>query len=223
MLSIIIPVYNQRKYTANLLAQIPVLTVSEYEIIVIDSVSTDETPQEIKKYENVRYIKSDTNLYVNGAWNLWVKEAKGEYICIMNNDLELTQWWDKPLIDNLKDNILITSPIYSIWEEKFNWRWFRNNPSHPFNICWHCFVMKKSDWVEIPTDKFKIRYWDNWIYEHMVRRKSIEMPVLESKIHHYESKTVKSRNKMIENIIEQDTRNWDLRANKYFTQLDLWK
>ena len=31
------------------------------------------------------------NIFVNGAWDLGVKEAKGEYICIMNNDLELTQ------------------------------------------------------------------------------------------------------------------------------------
>lgn len=222
MLSIIIPVYNQRKYTEKLLAQIPVLTLSDFEIIVIDSASTDETTTEIKKYTNVRYIKSNTNIYVNGAWNLWVQEAKGEYICIINNDIELTQWRDKPLIDNLRDNILITSPIYTTWPTPFNWRWYRNNPSNPFNICWHCFCMRKENWEIIP-DNFKIWFGDNRQYEKMVRKKGIELAIADSKIHHYESKTVKSKNNMIEYIISQDKIQWDTFAKDHFTKKDLWK
>ena len=221
MLSIVIPVYNQRHYTESILAQIPLMTVGEYEIIVVDSASTDETPIEIKNYSNVRYIKENKNIFVNWAWNLWVKEAKGEYICIMNNDLELTYNRDQPLIEWLQDNILITSPLYTIGETPFNWRWFRNNPRNFYNICWHCFVMKKSDWVEIPNN-FKIRYWDNRQYEHMARKKGIELCISQSKIHHYESKTVKSKNKLIELTIDSDTRERNTFAKEYFTTMDKW-
>lgn len=222
MLSIIIPVYNQRNYTKSILAQIPLFTVSKYEIIVVDSASTDETPTEIKNHTNIRYIRPDKNIFVNGAWNLGVKEAKGEYICIMNNDLELTQWRDKPLIDNIKDNILITSPLYTIWDIPFNWRWFRNNPRNWYNICGHCFVMRKEDWTEIP-ERLKIWYWDNWQYEHIVRKKGIELCVPDSKIHHYESKTVKSKNKLIDMIIAEDNRQRKLFAEDYFKNLSIWK
>jgi len=243
MLSIIIPVYNQRHYTKSILAQIPLMTVGEYEIIVIDSASSDETPTEMGKYAqtdnwaryvttakdirwwfnkwNVRYIRPEKNIFVNGAWNLWVKEARGEYICIMNNDLELTHGRDKPLIEWLVDNIQMTSPIYTIGEKPFNWRWYRNNPRNFYNICGHCFVMKKSDRVEIP-DRFKIWYWDNRQYEQMARRKWIEMPILSSKIHHYESKTVKSKNKMIDMIIESDTREWNTWWKQHFISMDKW-
>ena len=221
MLSIIIPVYNQRHYTRSILAQIPLMTVWEYEIIVIDSASSDETQESIKTYSNVRYIRPEKNIFVNGAWNLWVKEAKGEYICIMNNDLELTHGRDKPLIEWLVDNIQMTSPIYTIGEKPFNWRWYRNNPRNFYNICGHCFVMRKSDRVEIP-DRFKIWYWDNRQYEQMARRKGIEMPILASKIHHYESKTVKSKNKMIDMIIESDTREWNTWWKQHFISIDKW-
>lgn len=219
MLSIIIPVYNQREYTKALLAQIPLVTVGEYEIIVIDWASSDDTQEAIKSYDNVRYIRTPTNLFVNGAWNLWVEEAKWEYICIMNNDIVLTHGRDKPLVDNLVDNIMVTSPIYTTGATPFDGRWFRNNPSQPFNVCWHCFVMKKADRVPI-IDKIRIWYGDNWVYDHMLRKKCIEMPVVDSKIHHYESKTVKSKNPMIEAIIYQDDVRWKANAYNYFKNID---
>lgn len=221
MLSIIIPVYNQRHYTESILAQIPLHTLWEYEIIVIDSASMDETSTEMKNYPNVRYIRPEKNIFVNGAWNLWVNEAKGEYICIMNNDLELTQGWNQPLIDNLVDNILVTSPIYTLWDKPFNWTWYKWNSWNPMNICGHCFVMRKETRTPIP-DNFKIRYWDNRQYEHIIREWGIEMPIYNSKIHHYESKTVKSKNKMIDYIIEEDSKQWVTFWRSYFNKKDKW-
>ena len=72
MLSLIIPVKNQWFYTAQILKDIQKKVKENYEVIIIDDNSTDETPQKLKEYpflENVYYISHYENIGVNKAWN----------------------------------------------------------------------------------------------------------------------------------------------------------
>jgi glycosyltransferase involved in cell wall biosynthesis len=185
-LSIIIPVLNQRWYTDQVIREIKSKTESDYEIIIIDSISNDETQSMLEWRTDIKYIRSKENLWVNWAWNLGVSIAKWEYIAILNNDLLLSQWRDKKLIEWLKDTKL-TSPIYTIWEKEW-WNVYKYNRFQgDNNICWHCFVMRKSDYPVIPDD-IKIWFWDNWIWNKIKwDQKTIE----DCKIHHFESKTIK--------------------------------
>lgn len=66
------------------------ITNFEYEIIFIDNNSTDESITYLEKAEKqnlIRLIKSPKNLGFGCANNLGAKNAKGEYILIMNNDI----------------------------------------------------------------------------------------------------------------------------------------
>ena len=212
-LSIIIPLYNQRFYTKSILEQIPrCVKTEDYEVIIIDNCSEDETKDffldidnvsNIVKIKNLQYLRQDENIFVNPAWNLWVKKANWEYIMIINNDLELTEWFDIPLIEWLVDNVMVTSPMYTEWDKAFDGRWYKLNKFNPLNICWHCFCMRKEDWIPIP-EEIKIWFGDNRIYEWMIRKNKIEMPMFNSKIHHWWSKTVNVRSPLIENRISKD-------------------
>lgn len=213
-LSIIIPIYNQFNYTKALINDVArCIKTPDYEVILIDNASEDETKtfftdidfvKDMCKITNLEYYRMDENIFVNPAWNLWVEKAKWEYVMICNNDIILTEGIDLHLIENIKDNIMITSPIYTEWEKEWNGRRYKWNKRNPFNICWHCWCQRKDTWIPIP-DKLKIRYWDNWIYENMVAKKCIEISVPEAKLHHYWSRSIWQKNPFIENILAKDT------------------
>jgi glycosyltransferase involved in cell wall biosynthesis len=87
-ISVIIPVLNGYEMTKNIIDNIESIFAHTYEIIVVDDCSTDETT-ELKNDNRVRYIRNDERLGVNKSRNKGIKEAKGEYILVINNDIIL--------------------------------------------------------------------------------------------------------------------------------------
>jgi GT2 family glycosyltransferase len=63
------------------------------EVIVVDNSSTDGSPEFIRKhYPKAKLIKSPLNNYCH-ANNLAIKQAKGKYIGLINNDVRLDKNW----------------------------------------------------------------------------------------------------------------------------------
>lgn len=88
-LSITIASYNSCRVTLEALESIHRETKGvEYEIIVVDNASTDDSPRMIaEKFPNVRLIRSDRNLGFAAAHNLALKAASGEFLMILNSDV----------------------------------------------------------------------------------------------------------------------------------------
>lgn len=106
--SIIIPVYNNLSYTYNCLLSIRdrVSKKVQYEIIVIDDCSTDETQSFFENnVSGVKYIRNTENLGYLRSNNKATDLAEGEYICLLNNDTEVQQNWLESLLDVIeRDN-----------------------------------------------------------------------------------------------------------------------
>lgn len=71
-----------------------------YEVIIVDNASTDDSINLIVKHKeefNIALIENKVNESFSKANNQGMVQAKGEYICFMNNDIEVTDWW----LDNL--------------------------------------------------------------------------------------------------------------------------
>lgn len=112
--SIIIPIFNQKKYTQKCLESI-FLVGSKYnfEIIVVDNASTDDTGEYLKSLGNkVVVIHNDKNLGFAKACNQGAKMARGEYLLFLNNDTVVTPNWLNILIDELdsREDIAIVGP-----------------------------------------------------------------------------------------------------------------
>ncbi len=103
--------YNGLKYTDELIKSIPFN--NEMEVIVIDNASTqDEASIIAERYPQVKVIRSQRNLGFAGGNNLGIKEAKGKYILLINNDTYFKDFKIEPLIDRLEssDKIGIVCP-----------------------------------------------------------------------------------------------------------------
>src|SRR5574344_2038466 len=89
-LSIIIPVFNNFEYTMACLFSIKCSIHNiDYEIIIADDNSTDET-EKIEKYvQGITHIRNDRQMGFLENVNNAVKSAKGEYMVLCNNDMIL--------------------------------------------------------------------------------------------------------------------------------------
>ena len=108
LLSIITVVYNSEKFIEGTIKSIIDQTFNDYEYIIIDGKSKDQTLDIIKKYDNKvnKWISEpDKGLY--DAMNKGIELAKGEYILFMNSGDKL---YDKNTLESIFKNS--TADIY---------------------------------------------------------------------------------------------------------------
>jgi glycosyltransferase involved in cell wall biosynthesis len=84
--SIIIPTFNRRSYITIALDSVLAQTYKDYEIVVIDDGSSDDTKEVLKPYrDTIRYFYQD-NSGIPATRNRGIKEAKGAYIAFLDSD-----------------------------------------------------------------------------------------------------------------------------------------
>ncbi len=92
LVSIITLNYNQAPVTMAFLESVKTLLYKNFEILVCDMASglNPETVFNPADYPNTRLLLSDKNLGFAGGNNWGIRQAKGDFIFIVNNDTELT-------------------------------------------------------------------------------------------------------------------------------------
>ena len=105
-LFIIVVVRNQFNYTIKCLNSIYRNTDMDYKLCIVDNASDDET---IGLYNislpNTILIRNNENLYWAGGVNQGLKLADGDFIVLMNNDIEVGKHWSSNLA-----SVLMTDP-----------------------------------------------------------------------------------------------------------------
>ena len=88
--SVIVPVYNVEKYLAKCLDSILAQTYSDFEIIVVNDGSPDNSQQIIDEYAKNYPDKIKPFIKANGglsdARNFGVEKASGEYLLFVDSD-----------------------------------------------------------------------------------------------------------------------------------------
>jgi len=89
------PVFNKAALTKHCLETIrPTLEgAGDGEIIVIDNASSDETPEMLSAFPWVRVVRNERNLGFSGANNQGARLASGEFLVLLNNDIEAKPGW----------------------------------------------------------------------------------------------------------------------------------
>lgn len=93
--SIIIPVYNGLDYTEKCIdTLLKGVSKTDFEIIVVDNGSTDDTPIYLASYDDkIKTISPGSNLGFSKANNLAAQNASGRYLILLNNDTIPEQGW----------------------------------------------------------------------------------------------------------------------------------
>ncbi|WMJ72091.1 glycosyltransferase [Cytophagaceae bacterium ABcell3] len=118
-LTIGIPIHNQVDYVRDCIKSIQENTSGEYEVILIDDVSDEETKSYLKELElnhhNVKYLRNTERKGFPYNCNLIITNSRGRYICLLNSDTIVTKNWNKFLADGISKNAncVITGPSTS--------------------------------------------------------------------------------------------------------------
>ncbi|HAF36760.1 glycosyltransferase family 2 protein [Sphingobacterium multivorum] len=88
VISVIMPVYNAEKFLERAIQSILDQTFKDFELIIINDGSKDQSDQIIKSFSDHRivYINNEKNLGLTKTLNKGVKLAKGDFIARMDSD-----------------------------------------------------------------------------------------------------------------------------------------
>ena len=97
--SIIIPVYNVEKYIKKCLDSVFSQTDKDFEVIVVNDGTKDNSMDIVKKYD-VKII-NQKNQGLSAARNRGVKEAVGDYLIFLDSD----DYWEKNILKELSKSL----------------------------------------------------------------------------------------------------------------------
>ena len=104
VVSVVIPVHGHIDYTLGCLASIAAHSPSvPFETIVIDDCSPDNSVEVLRSIEGVRLIANPENLGFIRACNRAAKEARGDYLCFLNNDTVVQAGWLDELVGTFRE------------------------------------------------------------------------------------------------------------------------
>lgn len=105
LVSIITVNYNQAEVTCALLASLDKITYPNFEVIVVDNHSVEDNPTIIKqRYPNIVFIQNPINYGFAAGNNYGLMRARGDYVLLLNNDIEVPPGFLEPLVDKLEKN-----------------------------------------------------------------------------------------------------------------------
>jgi glycosyltransferase involved in cell wall biosynthesis len=85
--SVIIPTFNRAMKTARAVASVLYQTFTDYEIIVVDDGSQDNTEAVMRQFEGrIRYVVIPSNQGVSAARNRGIKESQAPWIAFLDSD-----------------------------------------------------------------------------------------------------------------------------------------
>ena len=106
-LSIILPTFNRGKYILDAIESIQAMSFRNWELIIIDDGSTDQTNIVISKClidERIHFFYNETNQGASFARNLGLQKSKGKYISYLDSDNTYTSSFMSHAIEFLEKN-----------------------------------------------------------------------------------------------------------------------
>lgn len=113
--SIVIPLYNKQTAISKTLQSVLSQTYANYEVIVVDDGSTDESAKQVKEIKDSRInLIQKANGGVCSARNRGIQEAKYEYIALLDGD---DQWHEDYLAEQVR--LIKDFPEAKMWGINF--------------------------------------------------------------------------------------------------------
>ncbi len=120
LVSIISPLFNSSRFIDDCVSSVLSQTYDNWEWLIVDDFSTDNSCQLIEKYKDIRIslIKLEKNIGPAEARNIAIRNAKGRYIAFLDSDdLWHPQKLEKQISFMCKNNIAFSFTTYQLISE----------------------------------------------------------------------------------------------------------
>lgn len=174
--SIVLPTYNGERFITTSIESVLNQTFKDWELIIVNDCSTDNTPTIIQKYENmdqrIRVIHNKTNQKLPNSLNIGFRAATGEYYTWTSDDnLYLPDAIEKLVdyIDADKSEAMVCAKILFLSENgeyqgisrKYDAEWMCYS-----NCVGACFLYRKDAALivgEYNTELFLVEDYEYWL------------------------------------------------------------
>jgi glycosyltransferase involved in cell wall biosynthesis len=139
-ISVVVPTFNRADSLIHTLRSLvaQTLSASDFEVIVVDDGSSDDTQQKVVAFGNenaslnLRYVRHSSNKRRPAACNTGIREAHGELVVFADDDIRpVPGWLEAHVCRHVSENrdLSVTGPIsYPLeWAAKSNWVRFAND------------------------------------------------------------------------------------------------
>jgi len=92
LVSVVVPTCNRREVLQRCVEALARQTHPDYEVIVVDDCSTDDTPEFLRRFAadhpdlNIRCLRNEAHAGANPSRNRGIREAKGEFVAFEDSD-----------------------------------------------------------------------------------------------------------------------------------------
>lgn len=108
LVSVVVLNWNGKNHLETCLNSLEKVLYRPLEIIVVDNNSTDGSAEMARKhFPKVRIIQNKKNIGYSGGNNIGIKESKGEYVFILNNDTEVDKNFLNPLVSIMNNDATV--------------------------------------------------------------------------------------------------------------------
>lgn len=105
LVSVVIVNYNRAELLRRCLQSVFAQRYRPIEVIVVDNGSVDDSLDVVRTgFPDARVISLDRNAGFAEGNNIGVREARGEFVVLLNNDSEVEENWLPPLLDLMQDS-----------------------------------------------------------------------------------------------------------------------
>lgn len=119
--AVVIPVFNQARYTQSCLDSLRASGVSDSQIVVVNNASTDNTAALLSERPELNVIHNDTNRGCGYAWNQGVRACQATWTILLNNDVLVPPGWLEGLLAFVEENHFdIVSPAICNGEQDYD-------------------------------------------------------------------------------------------------------
>ena len=180
--SVIIPTYNSENYLEDCLKSVINQTFKDYEIIIVDNHSEDNTLKIIEKfmekYPRINLIKLDSNLKQGIARNIGVQNAVGEYIMFVDSDDKVSPEFVGKMYNKIKsDDADMTICRWATFDNKTGKVNFNHGYANFHRLPEH-FRKTSFKWSDIKEEVFSQSNvpWDKIYKKQFLTYKNVEFP-----------------------------------------------
>ncbi len=230
-LSIVMPIWNCEEYVIKTIKSLVANTKHKYELILIDDKSTEFNGEKLLKklkemalkggFINVITEANKEQKYCNANWNRGVELSTGNYIAIINSDIEfLTLEWDDYLIENIDFGYDLASPFQK--DRVYPGEPYMLPPPtdvcHKMHLRSACFMLSKQFAKKVLPIPSRYTHWcgDNYI-SYNAKTWLFDIRVA---IYHYISKSGEKVDQLkFWKMVKQDCVNWGQDSVEDMTQI----
>lgn len=196
-LKILIVNLDNIEFTRDCLKDLQTQTSDDFEIVLVDQASTEEGTSEFLNsitYDNVEIVRNSENMPLNHVWSWFHATYKNEYLCFLNNDINLCSNFVESTIAVFEKEPYVGIVVHSTnhmsyctEQEQLNYK-----VVEPFvNMQGWDFSLRHALFPTLPN-YIKTYCGDDFIFHSIYERGFNLAYVLNSPIIHYEGQSKKS-------------------------------